>query len=193
MFSLILSFFLFVGQTPNYTYTSENAVFRGSPAFVISVNASSETSKTIIKTSRLPEPKIEPKPFKIDPRSVKPLSLFTSVETEIKSKPLQPIAVEKETRKVSETVYFDLDSSELKYSEKEKLDRLSRDNNYKVTGYTCDIGSKEYNDRLALRRARAVQNYLGDIVKEIDGKGKCCYIDSKDKAKNRRAEIKPLN
>jgi len=95
--------------------------------------------------------------------------------------------------KVIETVYFDFDSFELKSEEKKKLDSLSRDINYRVTGYTCDIGEKSYNDRLALKRARAVKDYLGDIVKEVDGKGKCCYVDLRERWRNRRVEIKPIN
>jgi outer membrane protein OmpA-like peptidoglycan-associated protein len=185
MFSLILLLFLFVGQEPYYIYHSENAYFKEAPAFILRAEVPSQTPKTIspIKISK-PEPKREAKPLKIDIREVK--------LPQIQFKPLPPLKPEKE-EKSTETVYFDFDSFELKPSEKEKLDSLPRDIQYKVTGYTCDIGEKDYNDRLALKRARAVREYLSSLVKEVSGKGNCCYIDLKDRWKNRRAEIKPLS
>jgi len=30
-------------------------------------------------------------------------------------------------------------------------------------------------------------------VKEVDGKGKCCYVDLRERWRNRRVEIKPIN
>jgi len=183
MFSLILSLFLFVGQEPYYVYNSENAYFKEAPAFILKAQVPSQTPKTIspVKISK-PEPKLETKPLRMDIREVK--------LPQIQVKPLPPVKAEKE-EKSNERVYFDFDSFELKPSEKAKLDSLSRDIQYKVTGYTCDIGEKDYNDRLALKRAGAVREYLGSLVKEVSGKGKCCYIDLKSRWKNRRAEVKP--
>jgi outer membrane protein OmpA-like peptidoglycan-associated protein len=92
-------------------------------------------------------------------------------------------------------VYFDFDSSVL--MDREKLKILASLNDLKkvkavmVKGFTCDKGTMQYNDRLALLRARAVAAYLEDNgVKPsvVMGKGKCCYV-SEDKRKNRRAEI----
>ncbi len=92
-------------------------------------------------------------------------------------------------------VLFDLDSSVLKESEKEKvmtsLGELRKAKEITVKGFTCDLGSKEHNDRLALERAQAVAVYLeehGVRLIRIDGEGKCCYV-SEDRSKNRRAEI----
>jgi outer membrane protein OmpA-like peptidoglycan-associated protein len=183
MFSLILPLFLFVGQEPYYIYHSENAYFKEAPAYVLKAQVPSQTPKTIspVKISK-PEPKRETKPLRMDIREVK--------LPQVQVKPLPPVKPEKE-EKSTETVYFDFDSFELKPSEKAKLDSLSRDIQYKVTGYTCDIGEKDYNDRLALKRAGAVREYLGSLVKEVSGKGKCCYIDLKNRWKNRRAEVKP--
>lgn len=192
MFSLILSLFLFVGQEPYYIYHSENAYFKEAPAFILQTQVPSQTPKTIspVKISK-PEPKRETKPLRMDLREVK--------LPQIQVKPLPPLKPEKE-EKSTETVYgahimcsiyFDFDSFELKPSEKAKLDSLPRDTQYKVTGYTCDIGEKDYNDRLALKRAGAVREYLGSLVREVSGKGKCCYIDLKNRWRNRRAEVKP--
>ena len=93
-------------------------------------------------------------------------------------------------------VYFDFDSAVLKDSEKNKIN-LAISPNAKVdtvTGYTCDIGTKEYNDRLALKRAGAVSSYLkekGVIPSKVEGKGKCCYVSEEKglKSLNRRVEI----
>ncbi len=91
-------------------------------------------------------------------------------------------------------VYFDFDSAVL--TDREKLKILASLNDLKkvkavtVKGFTCDRGTREYNDRLALLRARAVAAYLEDNgIKPsvVIGEGKCCYV-SEDKSKNRRAE-----
>jgi outer membrane protein OmpA-like peptidoglycan-associated protein len=96
------------------------------------------------------------------------------------------------------TVYFPLNSSFISQTEKQKiLDALEspKGRDVKVTGYTCELGSKEHNDRLALSRARAVASILetnGLKPTAVAGEGKCCYI-SVDKEKNRRAEIQEIN
>jgi outer membrane protein OmpA-like peptidoglycan-associated protein len=62
-----------------------------------------------------------------------------------------------------------------------------------VVGYTCWLGSRKYNQWLALKRAKAVALRLkeaGIKIRSISGKGKCCYIDRKNPAPNRRAEVK---
>jgi len=64
----------------------------------------------------------------------------------------------------------------------------------RVNGFTCDLGSKAYNDRLALRRAEAVAEILGEEgfrVVEIAGEGKCRYVQGERK-RSRRAEISIL-
>jgi outer membrane protein OmpA-like peptidoglycan-associated protein len=192
MFSLILSLILFVGQESCYLYTSENVIFKESPAFRLKLEESFPSRKTQIpvKAYRI-EKKTESRPFKINLSSSTDKGIQSEFMT-VKERVAPPIKIE-EKRKVTETVYFDFDSYELKPGEKRKLDSLSKDTKYRATGYTCDIGEKSYNDRLALNRARAVQNYLGDIVKEVDGKGKCCYVDPKERWRNRRVEIKPLD
>lgn len=64
----------------------------------------------------------------------------------------------------------------------------------RVVGFTCDLGSKSHNDRLALRRAEAVAQILGDEgfkIVEIAGEGKCCYVPG-ERRHSRRAEISLL-
>ena len=96
------------------------------------------------------------------------------------------------------TVYFPLNSSLISQTEKQKiLDALEslKGRDVKVTGYTCELGSKELNNRLALSRARAVAGILetgGIKPTAVSGEGKCCYI-SGDKEMNRRAEIREID
>jgi len=91
------------------------------------------------------------------------------------------------------TVYFDLDSAVLKDLERNKIDRAVPHGGRvdAVTGYTCDLGSQEYNDRLALKRAESVSSYLKGkevIPLQVEGTGKCCYV-SEERELNRRVEI----
>jgi len=91
------------------------------------------------------------------------------------------------------TVYFDLDSAVLKDPEKNKIDRAVPHGGRvdAVTGYTCDLGSQEHNDRLAMKRAESVSSYLKGkevIPLQVEGKGKCCYV-SEERELNRRVEI----
>ncbi len=99
---------------------------------------------------------------------------------------------------VTPPIRFDFDSAVLKDNETSKilasLDRMKRAGAVIVKGYTCNIGSKEYNDRLALRRAQAVAAYLekhGVKPSEVTGEGKCCYV-SDDCDENRRVEFECL-
>ncbi|PMP77702.1 MAG: flagellar motor protein MotB, partial [Sulfurihydrogenibium sp.] len=68
----------------------------------------------------------------------------------------------------------------------------------KIVGYTDNIGSKSYNQKLALKRAQAVKNYLVKLGVNpsrivIEGVGKSDYIVSNskelDRFTNRRAEF----
>jgi outer membrane protein OmpA-like peptidoglycan-associated protein len=92
------------------------------------------------------------------------------------------------------TVYFDLNSALVKEIEKKQL--LEHINELKqgsvsLIGYTCDLGSQSYNDKLAMERAENVEAVLkenGVTPAVVKGEGRCCYI-SGDRAKNRRVEI----
>jgi outer membrane protein OmpA-like peptidoglycan-associated protein len=93
------------------------------------------------------------------------------------------------------SVYFDLGSSFVKPEEQIRIEELVKQITTKdgllVKGYTCDIGDKKFNDRLALDRAKAVADVLegaGVHPLIVFGEGKCCYV-SDDKVLNRRVEI----
>ena len=58
-----------------------------------------------------------------------------------------------------------------------------------IAGYTDNIGTKAYNDELALKRAKSAEKYLGLKHIKLYGYGKCCYI-SKYNFKNRRVVLK---
>jgi peptidoglycan-associated lipoprotein len=98
------------------------------------------------------------------------------------------------------TVYFDFDSSDLKGGEKQKIQqavrRLRAAEHITVTGYTCDLGSPEYNFKLGLRRANSVARYLiklgieeGRISKDSHGPCLDAVSDKGRPSLNRRAEI----
>ena len=94
-------------------------------------------------------------------------------------------------------VYFDFDKFNLKPSEKVKIDKAFKEiKNGKlkvyVSGYTDKVGSKEYNDVLAFKRARTVKKYIESrYTKDVcikKAEGKCCYVSNID-ALNRRAVV----
>lgn len=76
-----------------------------------------------------------------------------------------------------ETVYFRLGSYVLSAGEKAKLDELAKgikSQGVKVEGYTCRIGSHDFNKKLSMRRAKVVASYLkahGIIVEDIAAYG----------------------
>ena len=119
----------------------------------------------------------------------------------------QPVVVPKKdlTESVDRTlltVNFSLNSARVEGGEREKLrgaiPSLRKEAPISLSGYTCDLGSQEQNDKLAIRRAEAVRSELfrsgfpgGDIA-ATTGKGRCCYADA-DPARrslNRRVEVK---
>lgn len=98
-------------------------------------------------------------------------------------------------------VYFDFNSAVIKKSEMGKLKDLVRYASTRkvkkiiLNGYTDEIGSEEYNYKLAYERANSVKKVLKEKIKSknieyvINSKGKCCFVSDKDHAKNRRVEI----
>jgi len=95
------------------------------------------------------------------------------------------------------TLYFDFDSAGISAREGEKIRRIAENlkdtDRVEVRGYTCDIGAKGYNDKLALKRAmsaaeRLVSLGIGKERLEIEGRGKCCYEDG-PRSLSRRVEI----
>ncbi|GER92287.1 hypothetical protein A45J_0002 [hot springs metagenome] len=92
---------------------------------------------------------------------------------------------------------FDFDKSDVKKSElqklSQKLSELKKADLIEIKGYTDKTGAEEYNDKLALKRAESVKQYLisqgiEETKIKIEAKGKCCYISPKD-SENRRVEI----
>jgi len=101
-------------------------------------------------------------------------------------------------RMQKETIHFPFGSAAISRSQQMKLRRVAarikkhHGQKVSVTGYTCWIGPKKVNDKLALARAMAVVHKLGNEgvkVLSVSSSGKCCYIDLKNAAPNRRAEI----
>jgi len=109
-----------------------------------------------------------------------------------------------EPLKTHARIHFEFDSAEIKKEYLPYLNVISRylkthkNLKVKIIGYTDNIGPKYYNDKLALKRAKAVKNYLikmgvNENRIEITGKGKENYLfDNKTKLNrftNRRAEF----
>ncbi len=106
--------------------------------------------------------------------------------------------------KLTARIHFDLNKATIKRSYLPYLNVIVRylkahpELKIKIIGYTDNIGSKKYNDRLAYKRALAIKNYLVNhginssrIV--IVGKGKTEYLVENnteiDRFTNRRAEF----
>jgi outer membrane protein OmpA-like peptidoglycan-associated protein len=90
------------------------------------------------------------------------------------------------------TVIFDFNLANLDVSASQLMDQVPTGTRVNVTGYTCSIGSENYNDKLSLRRAEVVASYLrsrGVTINTIDGKGECCPVSTTDLSKNRRVLI----
>lgn len=104
----------------------------------------------------------------------------------------------------SDFIQFEFDQSELRPRERELLSRIvgilltSEGYRIQVFGHTDDVGSREYNQALSERRARAVRDYLVEAgldpsIISTKGLGKSQPlvegVDEQARAKNRRVEI----
>lgn len=94
------------------------------------------------------------------------------------------------------TVLFKFDSDVLTKSEKAKLDQVAASLpdgvELVVTGYTCSLGVKSYNQQLSEKRAKAVAAYLKSRkvkISDVEAKGECCPVSKTDKKLNRRVEL----
>ena len=90
---------------------------------------------------------------------------------------------------------FDFDVDTIRQADLARLDAWPANQNAKVTGYSCDMGSDEYNQGLSFRRATVVAQVMvahGVPVKKVEGKGECCPVDAEKKELNRRVEITPF-
>ncbi len=106
---------------------------------------------------------------------------------------------------VLDDVLFDFDKIDIKPKGRRILDRLvkflneNKDKNIDLEGHTDWIGTEKYNQRLSVRRAASVRNYLikmGVSSSRITarGFGEARHIannqTSEGRAKNRRVEVK---
>lgn len=102
----------------------------------------------------------------------------------------------------SATVRFAFASASLSASDLTPLQGMMKDmrsaSNITLRGRTDAVGGKPDNDRLALRRAEAMREYLiGHGVDAgrigIEAAGKCCYVASnrtpEGRVANRRVEV----
>ncbi len=134
------------------------------------------------------------------------LSDMPAVELQTKSKDVPVVEISNpETGtatakdKTLATIQFKLDSSRLDKKGAAEISRLAKELKeqggevfVRVDGYTCKLGSKKHNDRLAMKRARVVGESLkrhGIKVTRTTGEGVCCYVDNKHLEPNRRVEI----
>jgi outer membrane protein OmpA-like peptidoglycan-associated protein len=108
-----------------------------------------------------------------------------------------PPVSEPETIKTC-SVFFSVGASSIDENESQKLssfiDELKQDQTapVDVTGYTCWLGSEEYNQKLAEQRAQTIADILKKQnikVRSVAGKSGCCYINDTDPARNRRVDI----
>lgn len=98
--------------------------------------------------------------------------------------------------RLEKTVLFGFDSARVEDGRNVSLLATTLKTDPSVTairlkGFTCDIGTREYNDRLAMRRAVSVGSLLGKAglqIDEVSGEGKCCYVPGERKL-SRRVEI----
>jgi outer membrane protein OmpA-like peptidoglycan-associated protein len=98
-----------------------------------------------------------------------------------------------------EDVFFDFDRYSLRPEATRVLDEAvaaMRDDatlRIEVDGYTCNIGTAEYNLALGERRARAVQDYLVSRGVSADRLHTVSYGEERPKYDNSREETRRLN
>lgn len=158
--------------------------------------ASAQSGDTFVVCSECPDSKLSILP------AVAKLAVRMSTPMAIQPPDTQPDVVAAAPRKEQPeikgllgTVHFQFNSFSLSQYEQRKLEKLSREipagNAVDVTGYTCTIGTDDYNKNLSFRRAEAVATALkakGVNIGTIEGRGKCCPA-SQSKQQNRRVEI----
>lgn len=112
-------------------------------------------------------------------------------------------ALEKELQFKNEVmrIQFPFDVFHLHQSAKEKIAAEAlrlRGEKISIVGFTDDLGTQEYNDVLALRRAESVAKFIRENIPEVtivnvEGKGRCCYLKTNigeiERQVNRRAEV----
>jgi len=150
---------------------------------LLSIRMSSEPPPLIRQMAKAPE---ETKPMPeviVQPKEVQCPKETTIIQT-----------------KVVGMVLFSLGESDLDKDNRRMLDsiadRVAPGSSVSVFGYTCDIGSDSYDDRLSQERADMVAAYLknkGLKVDKIQGRGKTNPLSPIHRELNRRAEINIKN
>ena len=109
----------------------------------------------------------------------------------------------------AEAALFGFDKAELTPEGKEQLQAyrkgaeadLSRADKVRITGYTDNVGTPEYNTKLSLQRAESVRDYMASIgvdpgTMEVSGAGEANPVADnttpEGRAKNRRVEIEVI-
>ena len=147
------------------------------------------------ETPRTPlVPELKPPPMAIrfgNDASIQPA--HSTPETGHADKAIQPGPCE---YRLEKTILFGFDSAKVEDSIGLSLMAITLKKDPSVTGirvrgFTCDLGPKAWNDRLAMRRAVSVAAILGKAglkVDEVSAEGKCCYVPGKRRL-SRRVEI----
>jgi outer membrane protein OmpA-like peptidoglycan-associated protein len=198
MFSALIIALAFSTAQVDYTYQSGNAVFLPDRTFILcstcpSVSHKKKEEKPYLASTT---PQKSTSPLFLDFNDIVPHSV-SNAETNAKQDIVE-VKVNKDSKSANcevnkVLVNFNFDSAELSNSAKQILDTLDVSYPYTVTGFTCSVGQKDYNNKLAKRRAESVADYLrqkGVKIESVSGKGSCCYLEQElsNSAKNRRAE-----
>lgn len=158
--------------------------------------ASAQSGDTFVVCSECPDSKLSilPAVAKLAVRMSTPMAIQPPA-TQSNVVAAAPSKEQPEIKGLLGTVHFQFNSFSLSQYEQGKLEKLSREipagNAVDVTGYTCTIGTDDYNKNLSFRRAEAVATTLkakGVNIGTIEGRGKCCPA-SQNKQQNRRVEI----
>jgi outer membrane protein OmpA-like peptidoglycan-associated protein len=119
------------------------------------------------------------------------VALYTPVSS--KNTAVEEIAPQKMS------VYFDLNSPEVKDGERQKIDdfvsKLPQAASVDVIGHACWLGSEEYNIMLSKQRASNAAKYLKSKnvhIRHEEGRGENNLIDKTAPAPNRRVDIIPV-
>lgn len=107
----------------------------------------------------------------------------TSIQNEDKKKPMKgPTLIG--------SVYFDFDSSQIRFSEKKVIGGVGEGGRLSIKGYTCIVGGDKYNLLLSKKRAEAVAGILKkNGIKSMDVQGLGKSSENKEKRLNRRVDI----
>ncbi len=159
-----------------------------------------EEGKQVAATAMETEADVEEKvPSSVSPAVKPPL---TPPAPAAKPQAARPQEETEKAAPLSIVIHFDFDRHSLRSEEVERIRQFARAlegvelRRIDVKGYTCDIGTEEYNHRLSVRRAITVKKALEESgiparLINIMGMGECCHV-SDVRALNRRVEIRVI-